>query len=155
MYRKVRCTCKVVVLPTVHLLLFLTFSLPSRRGMVKSLLLRGEHDSEDSEDDPIVLINKITNKYAVALYNFLVHIVNEERKKERKASIDGSWIDKQQQHATTTKIEQNKKAKKLPLYYMFLSFGWSELSDCILNILDKTLSCLTPGLSKMTQNKLS
>ena len=81
MYQKVRCTCKVVVLPTVHLLLFLTFSLPSRRGIVKSLLPRGERDSEDSEDVPIVLINKVTNKYAVTLYSFLVHIVNEEKKK--------------------------------------------------------------------------
>ena len=71
-----RCTCKVVVLPTV------------------ALLLRGERDSEDSEDDPIVLINKVTNKYAVALYNFLVHIVNEEK---RKASVHGLWIGKQQQ----------------------------------------------------------
>ena len=41
----------------------------------------GERDSEDSEDDPIVLINKVTNKYAVALYNFLVRIVNEEKRK--------------------------------------------------------------------------
>ena len=81
MHRKVRCTCKVVVLPTVHLLLFLTFSLPSPRGIVKSLLLRGERDSEDSEDDPIVLINKVTNKYAVVLYSFLAHIVNEEKRK--------------------------------------------------------------------------
>ena len=83
MYQKVRCTCKVVVLPTVHLLLFLTFSLPSRRGIVKSLLLRGEGDSEDedSEDDPLVLFNKVTNKYTVALYNFVLHIVNEEKKK--------------------------------------------------------------------------
>ena len=81
MHRKVRCTCKVVVLPTVHLLLFLTFSLPSPRGIVKSLLLRGERGSEDSEDDPIVLINKVTNKYTVALYNFLVHIVNEDKRK--------------------------------------------------------------------------
>ena len=54
----------------------------------------GERESEDSEDDPIVLINKVTNKYAVALYNFLVHIVNEEK---RKASIHGLWIGKQQQ----------------------------------------------------------
>ena len=91
MHRKVRCTCKVVVLPTVHLLLVLTFSLPSPRGIVK---LRGERDSEDSEDDQIVLITKVTNKYAVALYNSLVPIVNEEK---RKASIHGSWIDKQQQ----------------------------------------------------------
>ena len=81
MHRKVRCTCKVVVLPTVHLLLVLTFSLPSPRGIVKSLLLRGERGSEDSEDDPLVLINKVTNKYTVALYNFLVHIVNEDKRK--------------------------------------------------------------------------
>ena len=81
MYRKVRCTCKVVVLPAVHLLLFLTFSLPSRRGIAKSLLLTGQRDSEDSEDDHIVLINKATNKYSVALYNSLVHIANEEKKK--------------------------------------------------------------------------
>ena len=94
MHRKVRCTCKVVVLPTVYLLLFLTFSLPSPRGTVKSLLLRGEPNSEDSEDDLIVLITKDTNKYAVALYNSLVHVVNEGK---RKASTDGCWIDKQQQ----------------------------------------------------------
>ena len=31
--------------------------------------------------ETIVLINKVTNKYAVTLYNFLVHIVNEEKKK--------------------------------------------------------------------------
>ena len=109
MHRKVRCTCKVVVLPTVHLLLFLTFSLPSPRGIVKSLLLRGERDSEDSEDDQIVLITKVTNKYAVALYISLVHTVNEEK---RKAAIDGSWIDKQQQ-------QQQKLNKTKQCYISF------------------------------------
>lgn len=73
------CTCRVVFL--FNPISFLTFSLPSPRGIVKSLLLRGERDSEDSEDDPIVLINKVTNKYAVVLYNFLAHIVNEEKRK--------------------------------------------------------------------------
>ena len=119
MYRKVRCRCKVVVLPTVNLLLFLTFSLLSPRGIVKSLLLRGERDSEDSEDDPIVLITKDTNKYAVALYNSLVHIVSEEK---RKAAIDGSWIDKQQeqQQQKLNKTKQ-KKPKTLPLCYISFS----------------------------------
>ena len=108
MHRKVRCTCKVVVLPTVHLLLFLTFSLPSPRGIVKSLLLRGERDSEDSEDDQIVLITKVTNKYAVALYISLVHTVNEEK---RKAAIDGPWIDKQQQQQQKLNKTKQKKQK--------------------------------------------
>ena len=99
MHRKVRCTCKVVVLPTVHLLLFLTFSLPSPRGIVKSLLLRGERDSEDSENDPIVLITKLTNKYAVA-------------------AIDGPWIDKQQQQQQKLNKTKQKKTKTLPLCYI-------------------------------------
>ena len=136
MYQKVQCTCKVVVLPTLHLLLFLTFSLSSRRGIVKSLLLRGERDSEISEDDPIVLINKVTNKYAVALYSSLVHIVSEEK---RKAAIDGSWIDKQQQQQQKlNKTKQKQKNKNFAtMLYKFLSLGWSELSDYNLHILDK------------------
>ena len=112
MHRKVRCTCKVVVLPTVHLLLFLTFSLPSPRGIVKSLLLRGERDSEDSEDDPIVLITKVTNKYAVALYISLVHTVSEEK---TKAAIDGSWMDKQQLQQQQQKLNETKQKKKQKL----------------------------------------
>ena len=113
MHRKVRCTCKVVVLPTVHLLLFLTFSLPSPRGIVKSLLLRGERDSEDSENDPIVLITKLTNKYAVA-------------------AVDGSWIDKQQQQQQQQQLNKTKQKKNknfATMLYKFLSLGWSELSD--------------------------
>ena len=34
----------------------------------KVTIAEGERDSEDSEDDPIVLITKVTNKYAVALF---------------------------------------------------------------------------------------
>ena len=41
------------------------------------------------------------------------------------------------------------------MLYKFLSLGWSELSDCNLHILDKKIPCLTPGLSKMTQDKPS
>ena len=109
MHRKVRCTCKVVVLPTVHLLLVLTFSLPSPRGIVK---LRGERDSEDSEDDQIVLITKVTNKYAVALYISLVHTVSEEK---TKAAIDGSWMDKQQLQQQQQKLNETKQKKKQKL----------------------------------------
>ena len=137
MHRKVRCTCKVVVLPTVHLLLFLTFSLPSPRGIVKSLLLRRERDSEDSENDPIVLITKLTNKYAVA-------------------AIDGPWIDKQQQQQQKLNKTKQKKSKNFAtMLYKFLSLGWSELSDYNLHILEKKIPRLTPGLSKMTQDKPS
>ena len=154
MHRKVRCRCKVVVLPTVYLLLFLTFSLPSPRGMVKSLLLRGERDSEDSEDDPIVLITKDTNKYAVALYNSLVHIVSEEK---RKVAIDGSWIDKQQeqQQQKLNKTKQ-KKTKTLPLCH--ISFCLWVGQNCQITTYTfwiKKIPCLTPGLSKMSQDKPS
>ena len=38
-------------------------------------------DRKVSIAETIVLINKVTNKYAVTLYSFLVHIVNEEKKK--------------------------------------------------------------------------
>lgn len=50
---------------------YLLFLQPSRRGIVKSLLLHeGERDSEDSEDEPIVLINKVTNKMQLPFTNF-------------------------------------------------------------------------------------
>ena len=118
--------------------------LPSPRGIVESLLLRGERDSED---DPIVLITKVTNKYAVALYNSLVHIVSEEK---RKAAIDGSWIDKQQeqqqQKLNKTKQKKNKNFATMP--YKFLSLGWSELSDYNLHILDKKNSLFNSWVVK-------
>ena len=154
MYQKVQCTCKVVVLPTLHLLLFLTFSLSSRRGIVKSLLLRGERDSEISEDDPIVLINKVTNKYAVALYSSLVHIVSEEK---RKAAIDGSWIDKQQQQQQKlNKTKQKKKKKTLPLCYIsFCLWVGRNCQTTTYTFWIKKIPRLTPGLSKMTQDKPS
>ena len=153
MYRKVRCSCKVVVLPTVYLLLFLTFSLPSPRGIVKSLLLRGKRDSEDSQDDPIVLITKDTNKYAVALYNSLVHIVNEEK---GKASIDGSWIDEQQQQQQKLSKTKQKKPENLPLCYIrFCLWVGQNCQITTYTFWIKKIPCLTPGLSKMTQDKPS
>ena len=42
------------------------------------------------------------------------------------------------------------------MLYKFLCLGWSELSDYNLHILDKKkIPYLTPGLSKMTQEKPS
>ena len=75
---------------------------------------------------------------AVALYNSLVHIASEEK---RKAAIDGSWIDKQQeqqqQKLNKTKQQKNKNKNFATMLYKFLSLGWSELSDYNLHILDK------------------
>ena len=53
----------------------------------KVTIAEGERDSEDSEDDPMVLITKVTNKYAVALYNSLVHTVSEEKEKPQLMAL--------------------------------------------------------------------
>ena len=53
----------------------------------KVTIAEGERDSEDSEDDPMVLITKVTDKYAVALYNSLVHTVSEEKEKPQLMAL--------------------------------------------------------------------
>ena len=75
------------------------------------------------------------------------------KKKEKPQFMASRLANNNNNNKTRTKEKQTNK--QIYHYIKFLSLGWSELSDCNLNILDKTLSCLTPGLSKMTQNKLS
>ena len=86
---------------------------------------------------------------AVDLYNSLVHIVSEEK---RKAAIDGSWIDKQQeqqqQKLNKTKQQKNKNKNFATMLYKFLSLGWSELSDYNLHILDKKNSLFNSWVVK-------
>ena len=88
--------------------------------------------------------------FSYTLYNFVLHIVNEEKKKPQL--IAPGLTNNNNNNKNTTKQQQQKITTVL---YKFLSLGRSELSDCNLNILDKKFSCLTPGLSKMTQNKPS
>ena len=78
------------------------------------------------------------------------------KKKEKPQFMASGLANNNNNNKTRTKEKQTNKQTNLPLYLYikFLSLGWSELSDCNLNILDKTLSCLTPGLSKMTHSKL-
>ena len=87
--------------------------------------------------------------FSYTLYNFVLHIVNEEKKKPQ---FIAPGLTNNNNNKNTTKQQQQQITTIL---YKFLSLGRSELSDCNLNNLDKKFYCLTPGLSKRTQNKPS